>query len=107
MFINATKKYTEEFKKQIVYLYNMGNKSLTELEGEYDVSNSTMNEWIKKLSPVKVPETETITMKEYQALQKKMRELELENEILYPKGHSKKALAIFEKSYRRSCKIYQ
>lgn len=85
------KKYTEEFKKQIVDLYNMGNKSLTELEGEYGVSKSTMNGWIKKLSPVKISETETITMKEYQALQKKMRELELENEIL------KKATAIFAK----------
>lgn len=32
----------------------MGNKSLTELEGEYGVSKSTMNGWIKRLSPVKV-----------------------------------------------------
>lgn len=51
----------------------MGNKSLTELEGEYGVSKSTMNGWNKKLSPLKVSETETITMKEYQALQKEMR----------------------------------
>lgn len=85
------KKYTDEFKQQIVDLYNMGNKSLSELESEYGVSKSTMNGWIKKLSPVKISETETITMKEYQALQKKIRELELENEIL------KKATAIFAK----------
>lgn len=83
------KKYSEEFKQQIVDLYNMGNKSLGELESEYGVSKSTMNGWIKKLSPVKVSDTETITMKEYQILQKKIRELELENEIL------KKATAIF------------
>lgn len=85
------RKYTDEFKQQIVDLYNMGNKSLSELESEYGVSKSTMNGWIKKFSPVKVSETETITMKEYQALQKKIRELELENEIL------KKATAIFAK----------
>lgn len=85
------RKYTEEFKQQIVDLYNMGNKSLTELESEYGVSKSTMNGWIKKLSPMKISETETITMKEYQVLQKKIRELELENEIL------KKATAIFAK----------
>jgi len=85
------KKYSEEFKQQIVDLYNMGNKSLGELESEYGVSKSTMNGWIKKLSPMKVSESETITMKEYKALQKKMRELELENEIL------KKATAIFAK----------
>ena len=40
---------------------------------------------------MQVSETETITMKEYKALQKKMRELEIENEIL------KKATAIFAK----------
>ena len=85
------RKYTEEFKQQIVDLYNMGNKSLPELESEYGVSKSTMNGWIKKLSPMKISETETITMKEYQVLQKKIRELELENEIL------KKATAIFAK----------
>ena len=85
------RKYTEEFKQQIVDLYNIGNKSMTELESEYGVSKSTMNGWIKKLSPMKISETETITMKEYQVLQKKIRELELENEIL------KKATAIFAK----------
>jgi len=31
------KKYTKEFKQQIVDLYNMGNKSLSELENEYGV----------------------------------------------------------------------
>lgn len=87
----ALKKYSEDFKQQIVDLYNMGNKSLSELESEYGVSKSTMNGWIKKLSPMKVSESETITMKDYKALQKKMRELELENEIL------KKATAIFAK----------
>lgn len=69
----------------------MGNKSLSELESEYGVSKSTMNGWIKKLSPMKISESETITMKEYKALQKKMRDLELENEIF------KKATAIFAK----------
>ncbi|MEG1254884.1 transposase [Clostridium sp.] len=42
------KKYTEDFKQQIVDLYNMGNKSISKLEGEYDISKSTMNGWIKK-----------------------------------------------------------
>ncbi|GAA0774723.1 hypothetical protein GCM10008908_25050 [Clostridium subterminale] len=44
----SQKKYTEEFKQQIVDLYNMENKSLSELESEYGVSKSTMNGWIKK-----------------------------------------------------------
>ena len=48
--------------------------------------------WIKNLSPVQVSETELISVKEYRALQKKMKELEIENEIL------KKATAIFAKN---------
>ncbi len=86
------KKYTEDFKQQIVELYNLGNKSFGQLESEYGVPKSTMVVWIKKLSPVKIGEEETITMKEFKTLQKKMRELELENEIL------KKATAIFAKN---------
>lgn len=46
----------------------------------------------KKISPIKISESETVTMKDYKALQKKMRELELENEIF------KKAIAIFTKN---------
>ena len=83
MFNYVTKKYTDDFKQQIVDLYNIGNKSLGELESEYGISKSTMNGWIKKLSPVKVSDTETITMKEYKTLPKKVKELELENEILH------------------------
>ncbi|WP_253197685.1 hypothetical protein [Clostridium algidicarnis] len=82
-------------------MYNIGNKSFTELEGEYDVSKATMSRWIKKISPVNVFETETITMKEYQALQKKIRELELENEIL------KKLQPYLQKNYRRSYELHQ
>ena len=52
----------------------------------------TISTWVKLLSQVRVSETETISMKEYKALQKKMKELEIENEIL------KKATAIFAKN---------
>ena len=85
------KKYTPEFKQQIVDLYNTGGKSYIQLESEYGVARSTISVWIKELSPIKVSDSETISMKEYKALQKKMRELEIENEIL------KKATAIFAK----------
>lgn len=85
------KKYTQEFKQQIVDLYNTGNYSLPQLSREYGVAKSTISGWIKNLAPIKVSENETISLKEYKALQKKMRELEIENEIL------KKATAIFAK----------
>ena len=83
--------YTPEFKQQIVDLYNQAGKGISELSREYGIPKGTISIWIKNLSPVQVSETETISMKEFKALQKKMKELEIENEIL------KKATAIFAK----------
>ena len=48
-----------------------------------------LSTWVKLLTPIQLSETETISMKKYKVLQKKMKELEIENEIL------KKATAIF------------
>lgn len=86
------KSYTAEFKQQIVDLHNKAGKGVTELSNEYGIPKGTISIWIKNLSPIQASETETISMKEYKALQKKMKELEIENEIL------KKATAIFAKN---------
>ena len=67
------RKYAEEFKQQIADLYNTGNYTLSQLSSEYGIAKSTIASWIKNLSPIKVSETETISMKEYKALQKKMK----------------------------------
>ena len=64
------KRYSEEFKRQIIDLYLSG-KSVTELAEEYGLVE------------------QTISMKEYKDLQKKMREPEME------KKKKKKATAIF------------
>lgn len=72
------KSYTLEFKQQIVDLYMKAGKGITELSNEYGVPKGTISTWIKSLSPIQVSETETISMKEYRALQKKMKELERE-----------------------------
>lgn len=84
------KSYTPEFKQQIVDLHCKAGKGVTELSNEYGIPKGTVSTWIKNLSPVQV--SETISVKEYRALQKKMKELEIENEIL------KKATAIFAKN---------
>lgn len=81
-------RYSEEFKQQIVDLYNAGN-SVNHLSREYGVSNVTIYKWIKELSPINVSEKEQITPKEYEKMKKRIAELEMENEIL------KKATAIF------------
>ena len=85
---NGTR-YSEEFKRQIIDLYLSG-KSVTELANEYGLIEQTIYKWKKLYAPtIEVDENQTISMKEYKDLQKKMRELEMENEIL------KKATAIF------------
>ncbi len=81
-------RYTEEFKQQIIDLYNTGS-SVNYLSREYGVSNVTIYKWIKESSPIKVSENEEITSKEYEKMKKRIAELEMENEIL------KKATAIF------------
>lgn len=43
------KKYTEEFKKTIVELYEKGNKTQTELARKYGTSECNVRTWIKKL----------------------------------------------------------
>ncbi len=59
------KSYTPEFKQQIVDLYNAGGTSYPQLEREYGVNRSTLSNWVKQLSPIKVSDEETVTLKEY------------------------------------------
>ena len=84
--------YTPEFKQQIVDLHCKAGKGVTELSNEHGIPKGTISTWIKNFSPVIITEDETVSLKEYKALQKKMKELEIENEIL------KKATAIFAKN---------
>lgn len=51
------KKYTQEFKQQIVDLYNTGNYSFPQLSSEYGVAKSTILNWVRNLSPIQVSET--------------------------------------------------
>ena len=82
-------RYTEEFKQQIVDLYNSKTKTVLSLSSEYGVSAVTIYQWIKQLSPVKISDTEEMSSKDYDKMKKRIAELEMENEIL------KKATAIF------------
>lgn len=87
------KRYPEEFKKQIVDLYNAGTP-VAKLASEYGLIEQTIYKWIKLYSPItETDEGETVSMKEFKELQKKMAQLEMENEIL------KKATAIFARKH--------
>ncbi len=80
--VHNNKRYSEEFKKQIVNLHLSG-KSVKALANEYGLVEQIIYKWKKLYAPtLQVNEKQTISMKEYQKLQKKIHELELENEIL-------------------------
>ena len=85
---NGQRKYSEDFKKTIVTLYESG-KTYADIKKEYDISSSTLSVWVKKYSQVKIDDDTILTAQQIKALQKRNAELEEENLIL------KKAIAIF------------
>ncbi len=92
---NKAKRYSEEFKQQILALYNSG-KSISQLCSEYGINKNTIYRWIKNSNPVAYDKDKNpINQKEYNRLLKEIQELKLENEIL------KKATAIFAGKQRK------
>lgn len=78
---NNGTRYSEEFKQQIVELHHSGQPVLA-LSREYSVSTVSIYNWIKQLSPIEVSDNEDISTREYQAMKKRIAQLETENEIL-------------------------
>lgn len=79
-------KYSAEFKKTIVDLYHSG-KTYSEIHKEYGISSSTLSNWVKLYSEVKVDDNTIITAEQIKALQKRNTQLDEE------KSYSKKAIA--------------
>ena len=83
-----SQQYDEEFKKNIVALYQNG-KTQSQLSKDYGVSISAIARWIKLYSEVKLDDDTILSAKQIKELQKRNAQLEEENLIL------KKAIAIF------------
>ena len=81
------KKYSVDFRKMIVKLYQDG-APVADLTEEYGVSNVTIYKWINLY---KEDKGSGISKSDVLALQKRLKQLESENDIL------KKALTIFAK----------
>lgn len=78
---NSSPKYTEEFKKTIVSLYQSG-KTYSQIQKEYGVSSSALSNWVRKYSQVRVDDDTVLSAQQIKALQKRNAELEEENLIL-------------------------
>ncbi len=79
-----TKNYTEEFKKQIVSLYNNG-KTTQNIANEYNIAKSTITKWVKDYNTsgsFKAKDNRTAEENELLALRKELKQLRMENDIL-------------------------
>lgn len=83
--------YTEEFKKQMVDLYNAG-KPRAEIAREYELTPSALDRWISRINrtgSTREKDNRSEAENELIALRKELARVRLENEIL------KKATLIF------------
>ena len=78
---NSQRKYSEDFKKTIVTLYESG-KTYSDIKKEYGVSSSALSNWVRKYSQVKIDDDTVLTAQQIKTLQKRNAELEEENLIL-------------------------
>jgi len=79
-----SKRYEERFKEQIVNLFNNG-KSLADISREYGIAKSTVKTWTERLNnsgSFSVNDNRTEEERELIELRKKVRWLEMENDIL-------------------------
>jgi transposase len=91
------KRYDETFKKETVKYILENNKPVAQVARETGVNDNTLHGWIKKYGQqpeIKAAQTFSSSDAEMKALQKQLRDLEEENEIL------KKAMHYFAKSPR-------
>ena len=78
-------RYDEDFKKQLVKIYNQGNHSYRSLGEEYGVSGPTIRNWgirYNKSNSFDIDDNRTEEEKELIELRKKVKQLEMENDIL-------------------------
>ena len=80
----AARKFTDEFKKQMVGLYNSGKPS-SEIIKEYELTPSTFHKWVKQHNETgsfKISDNLTPEQKELIALRKQNKQLQMEVDIL-------------------------
>ena len=67
---NSTKKYSEEFKKTIVTLYQSG-KTYADIKKEYGVSSSALSNWVRKYSQIQMDEDTVLTAQQIKIHQRR------------------------------------
>jgi len=81
----SKKYYEENFKKQIVKIYNQGNHTYREISEQYGIAASTMRQWVIRYNNTRsfnAEDNKTDEEKRIKELEKKVKQLEMENDIL-------------------------
>ena len=79
------KRYDEDFKKQLVKIYNQGNHSYRSLSDEYNVAAPTIRTWVLRYNNSNSFELKDNLSEEENRvieLEKRVKQLEMENDIL-------------------------
>ena len=82
--VKTTKRYTYEFKRQILGLKESG-RSTTELMRDYDLTKTSINTWVRQFANSgSFRETDNLSdaEKELKLLRKENKQLRMENDIL-------------------------
>ena len=77
--------YEEDFKKQIVEIFNQGNYTYKKLGEEYAIAPSTIRGWVDRYNnsnSFDIDDNRTEEEKELIRLRKRLKQLEMENDIL-------------------------
>jgi len=98
MEVKKRKRYSQEFKEDIVNLVKTGDKSVVEIAEDLDISQQMIYRWYKKFNGDENPNHEEITEKdkELRELRRKLADVTEERDIL------KKAISIFSKQRKSS-----
>lgn len=81
---NLSKRYTEEFKKQIVDLVNNG-KNITDVVHEYNIARSSVSKWVKEMKTTgsfKAKDNRSDEENEIIRLKKELAQAKMEVDIL-------------------------
>jgi transposase len=81
----SRKRYEENFKKQVVNIYNQGNHTYRSLGDEYGIAPSTMRQWVIRYNNTKsfsAEDNRTDEENRVIELEKRVKQLEMENDIL-------------------------
>lgn len=80
----ARRSYSEEFKNQMVQLYNAG-KARAEIIREYDLTSTAFDRWIQRINKTgssKESDNRTPEQEELLKLRKENTQLKMENDVL-------------------------